>query len=109
MQTAMPNFFISERAKKDIADIWNYTASEWSEKQAVRYYNELLDTCERIASNPYVIGRSYDDVRPDLRGITCGRHIIFFRIISQRKVRIVRILHTRMDFSRHIRKDTPVD
>ena len=45
----MADFIISELAKKDITDIWNYTASEWSEEQAIRYYNGLLDTCERIA------------------------------------------------------------
>ena len=69
----MVNFIISELAKKDITDIWNYTASEWSEEQAIRYYNGLLDTCERIASNPEIVGRSYDEVRPNLRGVNCGR------------------------------------
>ncbi len=44
----MASFIISELAKKDITDIWNYTASEWSEEQAIRYYNGLPDTCERI-------------------------------------------------------------
>ena len=97
----MANFIISELAKKDIRDIWNYTKSEWSEEQANRYYNDLLDLCERIASNPEIIGRSYDDIRPNLRGAYCGRHIIFYRILSQRKVRIVRILHMAMDFPRH--------
>ena len=97
----MADFIISELAKKDITDIWNYTASEWSEEQAIRYYNGLLDTCERIASKPEIVGRSYDEVRPNLRGVNCGRHIIFYRIISQQKVRIVRILHMRMDFPRH--------
>ena len=97
----MANFIISELAKKDITDIWNYTASEWSEEQAIHYYNGLLDTCDRIASNPEIVGRNYDEVRPDLRGVSCGRHIIFYRILSRRKVRIVRILHMRMDFPRY--------
>ena len=97
----MANFIISELAKKDIRDIWNYTKSEWSEEQANRYYNDLLDLCERIASNPEIIGRSYDDIRPNLRGANCGRHIIFYRILSQQQVRIVRILHMAMDFPRH--------
>ena len=97
----MASFILSELAKKDITDIWNHTASECSEEQAIRYYNGLMDICERIASNPENAGRSYDDVRPNLRGANYGRHIIFYRVLSQRKVRIVRILHMRMDFPRH--------
>ena len=97
----MASYIISELAKKDIVNIWNYTLGEWSEEQAVRYYNGLIDTCERIASCPGTAGHSYDHVRPDLRGIACGHHIIFFRIISEERIRIVRILHERMDFPRH--------
>lgn len=97
----MASFIISEQAKKDLADIWNYTASEWSEEQAIRYYNGLLDSCEHIAKNPEITGRSYNEVRPNLRGANSGRHIIFYRILSNNKIRIVRILHMSMDYSRH--------
>lgn len=97
----MGNYIISERAKRDIVGIWDYTVKEWSEEQAEKYFNSLLDTCERIASSPEDFGRDYDYIRPHLRGISCGRHIIFFRIISQNIIRIIRILHERMDIQRH--------
>lgn len=41
----MGSYIISERAKKDIIGIWDYTVREWSEEQAERYFNSLLDTC----------------------------------------------------------------
>ena len=63
--------------------------------------NSMLDTCEHIASSPENIRQDYDYIRPHLHGISCGHHIIFFRIISQNKVRIIRILHEKMDFPRH--------
>lgn len=97
----MGSYIISERAKKDIIGIWDYTVREWSEEQAERYFNSLLDTCERIASSPENSGRDYEYVCPHLRGISCGRHIIFFRFISRNKVRIIRIMYERMDFPRH--------
>lgn len=31
----------------------------------------------------------------------CGRHIIFYKILKNGKVRILRILHDSMDFGRH--------
>lgn len=46
----MARFVISERARKDMVDIWRYTLENWSEEQAVRYYNKLMDGCEQIAS-----------------------------------------------------------
>jgi len=98
----MAQYIISKRAKKDLIDIWRYSLETWSEGQAIRYYNELLDGCERIAITPDKAGRNYEDVRPGLRGMLCGRHIIFYRIISNKKVRIVRILHGKMDYPRRL-------
>jgi len=98
----MAKYIISERAKKDIVGIWQYMLETWSEEQAIRYYNELLDGCEHISLTPDTAGRNYEEVRPDLRGMPCGRHIIFFRLVSKGKVRIVRILHGKMDYPRHL-------
>ena len=92
---------ISELARKDIIDIWDYTIREWSEEQAVRYYNGMMNTCEVIASNPESEGRNRDNIRPGLKSTIYGKHVIFYRIVGRGKVRIVRILHERMDFTRH--------
>lgn len=98
----MAMFVLSERARKDLVDIWQYTLDHWSEEQAVRYYNKLMDGCEYIAINPDTAGRSYEEVRPNLRGMLCERHIIFYRIVSENKIRIVRILHGKMDYPKHL-------
>lgn len=98
----MAEFVLSERAKSDLVDIWRYTLENWSEEQAIRYYNKLMDGCEHIASAPDTAGRGYEEVRPGLRGMLCGKHIIFYRIISKEKVRIVRILHGKMDYPKHL-------
>ena len=98
----MAEYVLSERSKKDLRDIVNYTRETWSEEQAVVYYNNLLDGCEFIAEKSGQVGRSYEEVRPDLHGYHCHRHVIFFRILSKERVRIVRILHDQMDFPTHI-------
>lgn len=98
----MAKFVLSERAKRDLVDIWLYTLENWSEEQAIRYYNKIIDGCEYIASASDMVGRSYEEVRPGLRGMICGRHIIFYRIISKDKVRIARILHGKMDYPKHL-------
>lgn len=98
----MAEYVLSERSKKDLRDIVNYTRETWSEEQAVVYYNNLLDGCEFIAEKSGQVGRSYEEVHPDLHGYHCHRHVIFFRILSKERVRIVRILHDQMDFPTHI-------
>ena len=98
----MAEFILSERAKKDLRDIANYTQRTWSEEQAVAYYNSLLDTCVFIAERGGTVGRHYDDIRPGLFGFHVVRHMIFYRILSGKRIRIVRILHDQMDFPRHM-------
>lgn len=98
----MAEFILSERSQKDLRDIVNYTVKAWSETQAVIYYNGLLDTCEFIAERNGTVGRPYDEIRPGLYGYHTARHIIFYRILSKDKIRIVRILHDQMDFPRHL-------
>ncbi|MBR3527736.1 MAG: type II toxin-antitoxin system RelE/ParE family toxin [Bacteroidales bacterium] len=98
----MAEFILSERSKKDLRDITNYTVQTWSETQAVTYYNVLLDACEFIAERVGTVGRSYEEIRSGLYGYHTGRHIIFYRILSKDKIRIVRILHDQMDFPQHL-------
>ena len=98
----MAKFVLSERAKRDLVDIWRYTLDNWSEEQAIKNYNKLMDGCEFIASASDTVGRNYEEVRPGLWGMLCGRHIFFYRIISKEKVRIVRILHGKMDYPKHL-------
>ena len=97
----MVGYIFSERAKQDIVEIGNYTESIWSEKQAEIYLRALFQECENLSKNP-LIGRSYDEYRKGLRGFPCGKHIIFYRILSKNRIRIVRVLHERMDVSRRI-------
>ena len=97
----MADFVLSARAKQDIVDIANHTKERWSEDQAELYIRMLLVECGDLANRP-LVGRSYDFYRPGLRGFSCGKHIIFYRIQSRSKVRIVRILHEKRDFPRHL-------
>lgn len=98
----MADFILSERAKNDLRAIADYTMKTWSEEQAVIYYNRLLDACDFIVQKEGTIGRLYDEIRPGLYGYHIARHIIFYRILSNNAIRIVRILHDQMDFPRHL-------
>lgn len=98
----MANFRFTIKAVFDLTQIWNYTLKKWSEGQADRYYNILIDNCKEVAINPD-LGKNYSGVTENLLGFKAGRHIIFYRKISETEIEITRILHEHMDIKNRIK------
>ncbi len=97
----MPNYTLTNKAVEDLSGIWNYTFDTWSEKQADRYYQMLLDNFAEIAENPN-IGKNYSGIANQLFGFKAGRHIIFYRNLDVDLVEITRILHEQMDLKNRV-------
>lgn len=45
----MGEYVLSERSKKDILSIANYTKEKWSEEQAEQYVRMLFSECRSLA------------------------------------------------------------
>ena len=71
----------------------------WGEDQAISYIDDLERRCQQLADNPE-FGRVCDHIRPGLRRMEYGRHVVFYRIEAA-GVLISRILHQRMLPERH--------
>ncbi|WP_378183843.1 type II toxin-antitoxin system RelE/ParE family toxin [Aquimarina sp. SS2-1] len=97
----MAEYKLTNKAVEDLSKIWDYTFEVWSEKQADKYYTELISNCQEIAENPD-IGKSYDGISKQLLGMNTHRHIIFYRTLNENYVEITRILHERMDLKKRI-------
>ncbi len=97
----MSKYKLTNKATEDLTLIWDYTFEVWSEKQADKYYNELVLAFNEIALNP-TLGRSYNQVKNKLLGVKSGRHIIFYEIINSDYILIERVLHQRMDLKNRI-------
>lgn len=93
----MTKLRFTNKAVEDLSDIWNYTFEAWSEKQADLYYEMLIDSCREVAANPFLRGKRYDQIAENIYGCRVNRHIIFYRIVSEIEIEIVRILHGSMD------------
>ncbi len=93
----MADLLFSNKAVEDLTDIWNYTVETWSETQADKYYTMLVATCREIADNPRPLDKEYTEIRTGLFGCRTGKHIVFYRSLSEDAVEIVRILHEHMD------------
>lgn len=86
-----------QKAIDDLNSIWIYTFHKWSEKQANKYYESIESVCLQISENPK-LGKSYDELNVNLLGVKLGKHIIFYQLISDNEIEVVRILHEQMDF-----------
>lgn len=98
----MAKYYLTNKAVDDLTKIWNYTFEEWSEKQADKYYQMLIDNCEEISINPK-LGKKYYGITSSLHGLKAIKHIIFYRKISSNEVEITRILHESMDLKNRIK------
>lgn len=99
----MAKFELTNKAVADLNGIWEYTVENWSENQADRYYDMLLDICQDIADNPE-LRKNYDGIKSDLFGLKANRHVIFYRKSEVNPIEITSILHELMDLKRRITK-----
>lgn len=98
----MAKINFTKKAKIDLEEIWEYTYETWSEKQADRYYNELIEKCQELQKN-IEQGRDYSRLYENLKGYKINKHIIFYRLLDKVKtIEITRILHEKMDIKKHL-------
>lgn len=96
----MSRYVLSPRAQADLDEIWDYTAKRWGEGQAETYIRLLQSAIETIASDPRK-GRPCGEVRAGYRRYSAGSHMIFYRTLDA-GIDVVRVLHSRMYFDRHL-------
>lgn len=97
----MRRVVLSPKAKADLSQVWDYTYAEWGVEQAEKYTRELWAVIEEQASD---LTKSVDisDVRVGYRKVRSGSHVIFFKVTQGESIDVVRILHQKMDFDRHL-------
>ncbi len=93
---------ISNEALNDLENIWLYTLETWSDEQADRYFNLILDEIEYLAKNPKS-GKDYSHIR---KGYLCSKiksHLIFYKINKKEKsIDVIRVLHQQMDLENRL-------
>jgi toxin ParE1/3/4 len=94
------HFVLTPRAQTDLDDIWNYTADRWGLDQTETYTRQLWKDIAAVAERPS-LGRECSEVRRGYRKYPSGSHVLFYRPTAD-GIDVVRILHERMDYERHI-------
>lgn len=95
----MPTYRLSPLAENDLEDIWTYTAERWSGAQADSYIADIVQAFEALAVGQRQ-GRPAD-IRPGYLKYPIGAHVAFYKLTAD-YLDIIRILHGRMDVTRHL-------
>lgn len=96
----MADFRLSPRAETDLAEIAAYTIETFGVEQARRYRDDLEACFQSLAQSPR-LGRSAEWLAAGLRRFEHRSHVVFY-VEDERGVVVVRVLHVRMDASRHL-------
>ncbi|MFZ3289980.1 MAG: type II toxin-antitoxin system RelE/ParE family toxin [Telluria sp.] len=96
----MAEYRLTPAAERDLEAIWSYTLQRWGVEQANSYIDVLTAAFAELANSPNT-APACDHVRPGYRRRSVERHMIYFRITGY-GIAIVRVLHGRMDASRHL-------
>lgn len=106
---------LADAAKADLRGIVDWTAEHFGDGQAKAYSSTISTAIRALTAGPDTIGvRSRDDlgkgvfILPVARSGRRGRHLIVFRVASDRNARtlqVLRVLHDAMDLPRHVAMD----
>lgn len=97
----MKQFVVSPAAELDLDDIWDYSAENWSPRQAERYICMIQDTITGLTDGSQP-SQTASHIRAGYRRAWVGMHVLFFKE-SDEVVDVIRILHQRMDPTLHLR------
>ena len=90
----MARLTITESARADLREIRDYIAKD-NPAAARRVMERLRAQARKLAATPG-IGRSRQDLRPDLFSFPAGRHVLFYRP-QPGGIVLVRVLHGARD------------
>jgi len=93
---------LSPHAREDISRIAIRGAEEWGKVHARRYMADLDEAIDNIQRFPY-LGHQRDGIHESIRAHTVSSHVIFYRVHEEtHEIEVIRVLHGRMDASRHL-------
>lgn len=96
----MASYSLSSKAAADLEGIYEYTILKFGLEQARVYLFGLHERFQMLAEQP-TQGRKADELALGLRRVEYQSHIVFY-IPKNNGIRIVRVLHQRMDVTKHL-------
>ena len=91
---------LSQRARADIDEIWEFSAAHWTPAQADRYLTGLDDIMHLLCQEPG-LARLRHEFHPPVRMHPYKSHVIMYRS-DVATMDVIRILHARSDWRAYL-------
>ena len=91
---------LSPKSLKDMDSVWQYTYDNWGKKQADTYHSGLRNKLYKLHKQ-YKKGKAVNSALYDCYFISYKSHYIFYKLDAD-KITVIRILHKKMDYIRHL-------
>ena len=95
----MSNYRLSPLAEGDLYKIISTTMNSWGNEQARVYAQNIDAALIKLAQYPD-FGRERNEIYKDAKSFPVEKHIVFYQV-SDSGIDVARILHQRMDPSKH--------
>jgi toxin ParE1/3/4 len=93
-------YWLTEPAKEDLLDIWEYSAQQWNPTQADHYIDALTARMAWLTENT-ALWKPRPDIEPGIYSYPEQSHVIIFWE-RRETLEILRVLHGRMDPNRRL-------
>ena len=92
----MGTFSLTHAAKNDLRGIARFTEERWGRAQRRHYLKGLNEAFRMLADSPK-LGNACDYIEPGLRKYPFQSHVIFYDLLSDEEIQVVRVPHKSMD------------
>lgn len=90
----MNRYRIDRQARADLEEIFDYIAHD-NRSAAGRLMQQFKERFRLLAAHP-LMGQSRPELAPNLRSVTVGNYVIYYRPID-REIEIARVIHAARD------------
>jgi toxin ParE1/3/4 len=90
----MSRCILSPTATKDLDAISDYFCDR-NVNAGEKLFEQFVSKCEKLIKFP-ALGRSYERIRPNMRGIPLDGYIIFYQVVED-GIEILRVVNGRQD------------
>ena len=84
------------QARRDIEEIWKYTARQWSVAQADTYTGGINEKLNLLCHHP-MMAREFTEFEPPIRIHVHHSHLILYHLLKH-QLEVVRVLHFRQNW-----------
>ncbi len=105
-ETQRCRLYFTDRAKRDLRDIRDYSIDVWGKKAAKKYVADFEDAFQRIQQHPGLL-QVFEDFHADLCYYRMRKHLVICDLSDKSQIVVLAIVHASMDLPSRLAESYP--